>query len=483
MNIFDRPQIVIEQRQKIKQEKRCTFTIVNIQDTVEHGRLDAEYWVSNILHGERFATLRELGLQVVSGPFGSSLKSESYCQEGIPFVRISDLQDFFVLTNELKYISEENHNRLSSSKLRSGDLILSKVGNTIGIVSMLTSAVGNECNISENNIGIRFWNDTYKINPAFVLVFLNSLTGQKQIQRLISGNAQPKLNVSDVYNLKLPILSPTFQTKIEQTVKKAHELLENSKQAYKAAENLLLDEVFGNWKPTTHKNWHVKMLSEAQSAGRMDAEYFHAKYEDLLAQIKSYKGGWCELGAVCEVKDKGFNPVENKEYQYIELSSIDNSGNVNEFTQDLGQNLPSRARRLVSKNDVIISSVEGSLDKVTLINTDEDNLLCSTGFYVINSTQILPEVLFLLTKSSICHTQFKRGCGGAILSAFAKNHLEKTILPILSQPLQTQIAQLVKQSFEDRTQSKNLLHLAKTAVEKAIEEGEEMGMKELKNAH
>jgi len=320
------------------------------------------------------------------------------------------------------------------------------------------------------------------VKQEYLLMFLKTKYGQNQLMGENTGNAQPYLNTEKILNLKLPLFTPSFQAKIEETVKTAHALLENSKQTYKQAEEMLLAEVFGNWKPSTHKNWHVKMLSEVQSAGRMDAEYFHAKYEDLIAQIKNYKGGWCELGEVCEVKDKGFTPIDDQEYHYIELSSIDNSGNVNEITQDIGKNLPSRARRLISKNDVIISSVEGSLDKVALITNDDNNLLCSTGFYVVNSQEILPEVMFMLAKSSICQTQFKRGCGGAILSAFPKDCLNYTILPLLPITLQTKIATFVKQSFEDRTQSKALLELAKTAVEKAIEEGEEEGMKELENA-
>jgi restriction endonuclease S subunit len=202
------------------------YSVVKSKEVLKNGcRLDSEYWVTDIVdYNKQFKTLSDLNINVVSGPFGSSLKSESYCDSGVPFVRISDLSNFFISRDNLIYISEENHKRLSSSRLKHNDLILSKVGNTIGVVSILTTEIGHECNISENNLGIRLWNDNLRINPYFLLSYLNCGIGQKQILRLISGNAQPKLNVADIKNLKLPILLDSFQLQIEGLVKNSYKI-------------------------------------------------------------------------------------------------------------------------------------------------------------------------------------------------------------------------------------------------------------------
>ena len=118
-----------------------------LKDTLSF-RFDAEFFHPKVLlneerinklHGK---TIKEYGCAVVSGPFGSSLKSEAYLTSGIPFVRISDLRYFLIDNSELIYISKEDHARLSSSRLHVGDLVLSKVGNTIGIVSIVTDQIG-----------------------------------------------------------------------------------------------------------------------------------------------------------------------------------------------------------------------------------------------------------------------------------------------------------------------------------------------------
>ena len=71
--------------------------------------------------------------EVVSGPFGSTLKSNSYLNEGVPFVRIENIKGGFEISkDDIVYISERDNQMLKNSQLFLDDLILSKVGNTIG---------------------------------------------------------------------------------------------------------------------------------------------------------------------------------------------------------------------------------------------------------------------------------------------------------------------------------------------------------------
>src|SRR3989344_3797622 len=163
-------------------------------------RLDAEYFQPEYLdlmqeiNRVDHQSLKALGCKVVSGPFGSSLKSEAYLDKGVPFLRINDLKDFFIDKDNLIYISEEDNNRLKQSQLLPYDLVLSKVGNTIGIVSVIPEDF-NVSNISENNIGIKFDKSVTSQHKLYILTFLNSELGLQQVLRSISGNAQPKLNV------------------------------------------------------------------------------------------------------------------------------------------------------------------------------------------------------------------------------------------------------------------------------------------------
>ena len=225
-------------------------------------------------------------------------------------------------------------------------------------------------------------------------------------------------------------------------------------------------------------NINVKNFKDSfGTTGRLDAEYYQKKYEVVIEKIKSYKNGFESLSIACNLKDTNHNPKENQEYKYIELSNIGKTGDINGCTTELGKNLPSRARRLVSKGDVIISSIEGSLQSCAMVGKEYDNALCSTGFYIINSDKINSETLIVLFKSDLMQSIMKQNCSGTILTGMNKNEFQNILVPLIEIKAQQQIAQLIEESFSLKKQSEHLLEVAKRAVEIAIEENEEVAIK------
>lgn len=133
--------------------------------------------------------------------------------------------------------------------------------------------------------------------------------------------------------------------------------------------------------------------------GRLDSEYYLPRYEDCVRLVEQYRGGYGEFRTVCATDEVNYMPSVNAEYKYIELGNIGNYGEITGCTVAIGKDLPSRARRLVRENDVILSSVEGSLQSCALVTSEYDNAVCSTGFYVVHSDVMNPETLLMLFKS------------------------------------------------------------------------------------
>ena len=238
---------------------------------------------------------------------------------------------------------------------------------------------------------------------------------------------------------------------------------------YKDAENKLLDELgLKGWRPN-NAPVNIKQLKESYLAsGRLDAEYYLPKYEDYTSFIRKYKNGADVLGNICTLNEKNFNPLDNSEYKYIELSNIGNSGEITGCTISIGAELPSRAKRLVHTNDVIVSSIEGSLQSVALVTDDYDKAICSTGFYVVKSETINPETLLVLFKSEPMQNLLKQGCSGTILTAIGRNELQNIVMPKIRNEVQTEIATYVQKSISLRNEAKQLLESAKLRVEDAI---------------
>jgi len=166
-------------------------------------------------------------------------------------------------------------------------------------------------------------------------------------------------------------------------------------------------------------------------------------------------------------------PKENKEYKYIELANVGSCGIISDVEIIKGSELPSRARRRVKTGQVIISSVEGSLESCALITDEYNNAICSTGFYVLSSDSINSATLLVLFKSEPIQAMLKKRCSGTILTAITKDELLKTPLPCIEQSVQDDIAAYIDKSFKLRKQAVEFLEKAKTAVEIAIEKGEE----------
>ena len=409
---------------------------------------------------------------VVSGPFGSTLKSHAYLTEGVPFVRIENIKGGFeISTAEIIYISEEDNERLRNSQLFIDDLVLSKVGNTIGYYARVDEELGR-CNISENNIGIKL--GAFPVHRRhFILTYLNSEIGRILTLRRISGNAQPKLNVFDISEIPIPTFKEEFEKSISQLVIESRSLKHNSVSKYQQAENELLKTLeLSDFEPSKEPV-NIKSFSESfGSSGRLDAEYYQIKNEDYETLVKLYRSGHEPFEIACSLKDKNFNPEDKTEYNYIELANIGKSGEIKDCTTGFGEELPSRARRKVATNDVVVSSIEGSLDSCALVTTEYNNALCSTGFYVVKSKKLNPETLLVLFKSEPMQALLKKGCSGTILTAISKTELSKIPIPLIDKETQESIKTKINESFDLRKQSEHLLEVAKTAVEMAIEQDE-----------
>lgn len=163
------------------------------------------------------------------------------------------------------------------------------------------------------------------------------------------------------------------------------------------------------------------------------------------------------------------------------MSNIGRTGEIEGVEIVSGDELPTRARRKVRTGQVIVSSIEGSLQNCALIPPEYDEALCSTGFYVLDSDFINPETLLVLFKSEPIQSLMKQRCSGTILTGITKDEFLSMPLPKIDSEVQEQIATIVQQAFSFRKQSEQLLDYAKEAVELAIEQGEDVAMAWLKD--
>lgn len=432
-------------------------------------RIDAEYFGKNILDTleklSDFGTLKIGDIANVTDGIHDSIDYD----ENSPINLISATspkENVFDLSRGA-FISEKAHKQNPRTALRKNDVIISTVG-TIGNCAVVDDSIlpAN----SDRHVGIiRIKND---YSPYVLSTFLLSKYGKIQTSREATGNVQLNLFIYKLKELEIPQFFPDFQSKIEQTVKSAHEKLSESKSLYAEAEEILLLELgLKNWHPR-NTNINVKKLKESfLQTGRLDSEYYLPRYEDYAHLIEHYRGGYGQFSNVCMINEANYVPAANEKYTYIELGNIGSYGNITDCTVAYGKDLPSRARRVVHTNNVILSSVGGSLQSCALISSEYDNAICSTGFFVVRSNAINSETLLTLFKSEVMQNLLKQSCSGTILTAINHTELQKIVVPKIRKEVQDKIAENIQKSIALRNKSKSLLENAKVQVENVIQTG------------
>ena len=448
------------------------YSIINFSEIKLHKdkRLDADHYhpwhLKNL--GKIRTQSQPLSEFIIHISGGATPLGAEYPEEGIPFLRVQNIMPNYISDSDIKYLSPSQNQEILRSQLKKDDVLLTITGVSYGKSAVVTDEfIG--ANINQHSVKMTVRN----IAPYFLSTFLNCKYGYSQSTRHVVGITRPALDYSAIKSFLIPDLDRKFQETIASYCSQAEVSRADSKQRYSEVQTLLLAELgLADWQPKQQLHF-VKNFSDTQRAERIDADYFQPKYDEIVNAIKSYSGGWDTLRNQVGIKDTNFNPDAETEYTYIELANIGSNGKITDYMVEQGKNLSTRARRKVAAEDVIVSSIEGSLESIALITEEYDNALCSTGFYVIQSDVINSKVLLVLLKSIVGQLQLKKGCSGTILTAINKDEFSKIAVPKIKEEKQSEIEQKVDESFNLRKHAKDLLEHAKRAVEIAIEQDEQ----------
>lgn len=441
---------------------------IKYSDIQEAKRFDAEYFKPeylrelNILKNYQTKNIGDFAF-ITDGQHGYH---EVDNNSEISHLTARHMKNWFAINEDADRLAKWVDDKNKRSSLEEGDIIISTRG-SVGYSALVTKEV-LPANIDQDVARIKINSDS-NIISTFLLVYLNSYFGQNWISKNTTGMVQQGLSLEKVRQIKIPILPQSFQIQIEKIVKEAYEKQNQSKLLYKEAEEILLKELGLLNYEIKHTLAFGTTKKEIDEAGRYDSEYFQPKYKEIIKRVESYSGGFDTVENIVNFKDRNFFPKENEKYKYLALSNISSRGYVQDFQEEIGKNLPSRARRKINTGDVVISSIEGSLSSCALIEVEFNNFICSTGFFVINSEKINSETLLILFKSKIIQELLGRGSKGTILTAISKSELEKIKIPLIDSKIQKQIAEKIQESHRLRKESKGLLEEAKRKVEEEIE--------------
>ena len=220
-------------------EHQLTF-VKNFSDTQHTERFDADYFqpkYDEIVNAIReypggWDTLENL----VTLKKCVEVGSKAYLENGIPFVRVSNLSPFEM--TEEKYISEELYAKVKEHQPQQGDILFSKDA-TPGIAYHLREQP--EKMIPSSGI-LRLKNRSDRVNNEYLTLVLNSILTQEQINRDVAGSVILHWRPDQVAGTVIPILPQEKQTEIQEKVlesfrlrQQAKDLLAHAKRAVEIA--------------------------------------------------------------------------------------------------------------------------------------------------------------------------------------------------------------------------------------------------------
>jgi restriction endonuclease S subunit len=451
----------------------------NVLCGVETLRLDSEYFSKKYLLTEnyinknqsKFMNFSKLGLNVDGSAFYPAL--EPYYNQGIyPFIRVGDIKEFVDFDNCVKVPFDILHNYPTLKHCKKGDIVLTK-GGTIGLAGLITQ----NCCVTRDLI---FINSSILKEEDYICLylFLSTKFSYNQLIRSSSQSVQPHLTITLVKDISLYKYSTQFKSVISKIYKKSINLYEQSKSLYHQAEELLLETIkLSNFKPSA-KATNIKSFKDSfLKTGRLDAEYYQSKYEELIAKVKKQPYSSLDnLVTITKSIEPGSDVYSDEGLPFIRVSDYNKFGIStpekclsNSFCKENATLLES----LYPTKENILFSKDGS---VSLAYKIRENMQAVTSGAILhltvkNEAKILPEYLTLVLNSEVVKRQAERDAGGSIILHWRVREIKEVVIPIVPMKIQQQIADLIEESFSLRRKSEKLLEEAKIIVEKEIRGG------------
>lgn len=194
------------------------------------GRLDAEYYQPK--YDILFDELKKFSCKRLGGPNGivnikKSIEpgSEAYTEDGIPFVRVSDISKFGISEPDIKLRSDiiPNPEVLFPPK---DTILLSKDG-SVGIAYKVEATMPIITSGALLHLKVR---DKTEVLPDYLTLVLNSPVVQLQAERDSNGAIIRHWKPSEIENVIIPILDMDTQKEIAAKVQEAFTLRKQSKQ-------------------------------------------------------------------------------------------------------------------------------------------------------------------------------------------------------------------------------------------------------------
>lgn len=273
------------------------------------------------------------------------------------------------------------------------------------------------------------------INPAhsrYLYYLIHAFDLKKGFYGMGSGVRQG-LNYDEVKELRVVIPSQKEQDAITSYLDKVCQQID-----------LMIDEAKASI--DEYKKWRSATIYEAVTKGINSSVDLQPCELDAVDAIPAH---WetraIKYLASCNDEVLPENTDDTFAFNYIDIGSVKYGDGITQLQPMIFSEAPSRARRIVQENDVIISTVRTYLKAVAIISKFEAPQIVSTGFAVLRAYDVNPDFLYyaVLSDNFICKVE--ASSVGMSYPAINASEIMAFKIPLPPKEEQTQIAVYLNQ--------------------------------------
>lgn len=277
-------------------------------------------------------------------------------------------------------------------------------------------------------------------NGSLNIKYLYYALISKKLSKYSSGATIPHIYFRDYKKEKILLISKIEQQKIVSILDNIVSLIEKNKKRI-----ILLEELV--------KSRFIEMFGDP---------------------IKNDKG-WKKEKLLENVVEKVENISKNSEIiiSYIDISSINNLKNrIETYKNYYIDEAPSRAKKIINRNDILISTVRPNLKNIALFDIETENkAIASTGFCILRTkTKLNTLYLFNVLLSNSFTNELSKKEIGANYPAVTENDIKNVKIALPPLTLQNEFAEFAtkidKLKFEVEKSLKEMENLYDSLMQK-----------------
>lgn len=450
---------------------------VSVKDIKCQDRYEPEYWIiSDRLHvlfeQHQWHMLDDDARFIRKGIF--DLKAERYQNQGIPFLRISNLKYFELDKTGLVFISEEDNAANKKTMLVEGDIAFSKIG-TLGKILRISDEY--KCvNLSQNLIGVGLKKE---VDKNYIFAFLLSRCALLQINKNRKKQLQDKLNLNDVKDIRIIDIANEDKMKISSMVMNAVEMTTHINKLIDDARNLFYESIDIDFKEIETKKYFSVKKSDFVTADLWTPTYSAPL---LVGTDKAIKGKWkvVSLGEIATLikgdevgsdNYTGYLDKRESDVPFVRTSDIVNY-EVDQYPDFyIPEEIYIDLNQGIKAGDVLFTN-DGKIGQVGMV-TDSDKFILQSHIRALRLKDsalaefgLTPEYLFIaLSIREIGIYQAKRYTVIQSTIPTMAGNLPKVEVPILGKSTIDEITSLVREAFRLKAERKQLIAQVRKTID------------------